>query len=414
MKNEINIRPKNHSYPLFMIQMALTIKLSTSSGFRAIQKILAIFVLYTELSTRAPSYTAILGWTKKMGYSQLTADYGKWDDWAIILDESIEFGHNKLLVIYGVRSSKIDFTRALEYTDLAPFAIISGQQWTGSLIAERLKEVQERYGKIIYAVADGGNAIKKALRLENIPHIYDITHKFAWFLKGAYKDDPDFQSYTQRMAKMRGSLSLSSVSHILPPNQRVNSRFMNLKILSDWGSTALGCLARENTSSREHAELEWVGGYAPLIEELSEINHMLGGIMHVLKTNGLSRTSLKRAKEIIGANQSKSRRAGKLKTDIKAFLCATQKMLPRQETVLCTSDIIESSFGKYKNYISNNPMVGITDLALCLAAFTSNMEIGGTKKAMENVKNREVKEWSKTNIGQTNLSRRKEVLKKTG
>lgn len=349
-----------------------------------------------------------------MGYSQLTADYGKWDDWAIILDESIEFGHNKLLVIYGVRSSKIDFTRALEYTDLAPFAIISGQQWTGSLIAERLKEVQERYGKIIYAVADGGNAIKKALRLENIPHIYDITHKFAWFLKGAYKDDPDFQSYTQRMAKMRGSLSLSSVSHILPPNQRVNSRFMNLKILSDWGSTALGCLARENTSSREHAELEWVGGYAPLIEELSEINHMLGGIMHVLKTNGLSRTSLKRAKEIIGANQSKSRRAGKLKTDIKAFLCATQKMLPRQETVLCTSDIIESSFGKYKNYISNNPMVGITDLALCLAAFTSNMEIGGTKKAMENVKNREVKEWSKTNIGQTNLSRRKEVLKKTG
>lgn len=399
---------------MFLIQIALSIKLSTSSGFRAIQKNLAIFILYTNLSFKAPCYTTILNWTKKLGYSQLTRDFGKADDWVIILDESIEFGHNKLLVIYGLRSSKINFTRALAYTDLSPFAIISGEQWTGKLIAERLKDIQERHGKIIYAVADGGNAIKKALRLENILHVYDITHKFAWFLKGAYKDDPCFNSYTQRMAKMRGALSLSNVSHILPPNQRVNSRFMNLKVLSDWGSSVLSYLGQNEISSREYSELEWVGEYTSLIAELSKINHMLDEIMHVLKMNGLSQTSLKRVNQILNANESKSRRANKLKADIKTFLWETKKMLSQQNTLLCSSDIIESSFGKYKNYISNNPMVGVTDLALCLAAFTSKMEIGKTKEVMENIKNRDVREWSKLNIGQTNLSLRREILKKVG
>jgi len=388
--------------------------LSTSSGFRAIQKNLAIFLLYTGISFRAPSYTTILNWTKKIGYSQLMANIEKADDWVLILDESIEFGHNKLLVIYGVRSSKIDFTRALGYQDLAVFAIISGEQWTGVLIGEEIEKIQAKYGKIIYAVADGGNALKKALRLEHIPHVYDITHKFAWFLKEAYKNDPEFQSYTQRMAKMRTALSLSNVSHILPPNQRTKSRFMNLKILSDWGSAALTYLSQNKVSSREYVELKWVEAHAPLIEELSEINQMLNGIMHILKTNGLSTGSIKKANDIINANKSKGQRANKLKTDIKEFLCATKKIVPKQNTILCTSDIIESSFGKYKNYISNNPMVGVTDLSLCLAAFTSKLEINRTKEVMESFKNRDIREWSKQNIGQTNLSRRNEILKKTG
>ncbi|MCH7410274.1 hypothetical protein MM239_12775 [Belliella sp. DSM 111904] len=43
----------------------------------------------------------------------------------------------------------------------------------------------------------------------------------------------------------------------------------------------------------------------------------------------------------------------------------------RLESLLCSSDIIESAFGKYKNYIQANPMVGITNL--CLAAFTGKL-----------------------------------------
>ncbi len=367
-----------------------------------------------NLSIKEPSYGTILTWTKKIGCHQIMLDIESANDWVIILDESIEFGHDKLLVFYGIRSSKIDFSRALKYNDLIPFLIISSSKWTGELIHDEIKKIESKYGKILYAVADGGGAIKKSLRLSSIPHIYDITHKFAWFIKKIYKEDLEFQSYTKKMAKMRGTLSLSNVSHILPPNQRVNSRFMNISILSDWGNKVLNYLDLNNANEREFRELKWVNDYSLLIKELSEINRMLKQVMYILKTTGLSNKSIKKVHDVLQGIKTDNKRISKLKIEIKAFLASTKKLLPKTKILLCTSDIIESSFGKYKSYISNNPMVGITNLSLCLAAFTSKLEPNDIKAAMEKIKNTHIKEWSQSNIGKTNISRRKEILKKMG
>jgi hypothetical protein len=92
-----------------------------------------------------------------------------------------------------------------------------------------LEKIKEQTGDFLYAVADGRNAILRCLKISNITHIYDTTHKIVWILKQIYKKNPDFISYTKEMAKMRTKLVLSDVSHILPPNQRTDSRFMILR-----------------------------------------------------------------------------------------------------------------------------------------------------------------------------------------
>jgi len=139
----------------------------------------------------------------------------------------------------------------------------------------------------LFAVADGGNAICRCLRLSQITHIYDITHKIAWILKQIYKDHPDFIAYTKEMSKMRTKLVLSDVSHILPPNQRTDSRFMNLDILSDWGTKVLTFLQEKKKQTKEYPKLKWVKKYSELIFELTQINTIVAEIKHVLKTNGL-------------------------------------------------------------------------------------------------------------------------------
>ena len=53
----------------------------------------------------------------------MQAPIKKTNDWVLIIDESIAVGHERLLVIYGVRTSQIDFNRALTYNDLTPFFI---------------------------------------------------------------------------------------------------------------------------------------------------------------------------------------------------------------------------------------------------------------------------------------------------
>jgi hypothetical protein len=137
---------------------------------------MSIYALYLGISMRTPSHSTISSWAKKIGYYQLEKKTtNKANDWIIILDESVEFGHDKLLVVYGIRNKSVDFKRALNYQDLTPLAIISGDRWTGELIEKQLRIIEQEYGEILYAVADGGNAIKKALRLMGKPHVYTTS-----------------------------------------------------------------------------------------------------------------------------------------------------------------------------------------------------------------------------------------------
>lgn len=397
-----------------LIKIVLTIKLCSSCSFRAICKIISIINLYSNLSIKTPSHSTILLWTKKIGYYQFEKEVKKGNNWILIMDESIQFGHEKLLVIYGFRESMVDFSKAINYQDLTPLLISASTSWTGDLINIELEKIKQKLGKILYVVADGGNGICKGLRLSKIEHVYDLSHKIAWFLKQVYAEDVDFKEYTTKMAKMRGSLVLSDVSHVLPPNQKIHSRFMNLDILSDWGEKVLFYLDKNDNSKKEYVQLEWVASFKDLIHELSQVNDALQEIKKVLKTKGLSKANIKWAEKTINQIEIQNSRTGYIKKEFMEYLKKTKCASPKSSKMLCTSDIIESSFGKYKNYINENPMMGITNLSLCISAFTSKLDESEIKQAMEKVRTSDISRWSEKNIGETNMVKRRRVLKKAG
>ena len=85
--------------------------------------------------------------------------------------------------------------------------------------------------------------------------------------------------------------------------------------------------------------------------------------------------------------------------------------LPRmRDTILCTSDILESAFGKYKNYVSCNPMAGSTDLALCIAAFTCPLTLKEITEALETVRENEVRQWGHVFLGTPLLRKRRQAF----
>ncbi|MDR1129786.1 MAG: hypothetical protein LBK96_02250, partial [Prevotellaceae bacterium] len=84
------------------------------------------------------------------------------------------------------------------------------------------------------------------------------------------------------------------------------------------------------------------------------------------------------------------------------------------KTVYCSSDIIESCFGRHKELIKNNKSVGISDLCLCRAAIMGNNDLIDTKKAMERNKIRNIKEWSKEKIPTTLFAQKRNLMKKCG
>lgn len=185
--------------------------------------------LYISLNLKAPSHVTILNWAKKLGIYSLNLQKEVADDWVVFIDESIEFGNEKLLLILGIRESKIDFSKPLNYDDMTCLKLLVSNSWTGQQIKDVLESLSNEIGKIKYGVADMGNAIKKALQLALIPHVHDINHKLSWFIKELLKKDADFEDYSKILAHLRGSLPLSKMAYILPPQQRINSRYMNLQ-----------------------------------------------------------------------------------------------------------------------------------------------------------------------------------------
>ncbi|MDD4217810.1 MAG: hypothetical protein PHZ24_10805 [Bacteroidales bacterium] len=372
--------------------------------------IFEIFSICIELERNTPSYSSGMLWVKKIGYYQLNQTKVIADDWILILDKSIGIGQEKLLVILGVRSNQVDFTRPLRIQDMESIIVKSKKKWTGEDVFEELEKSKALLGKVVYATTDGSSLLKKALRLSEINHTYDVTHAIAIMLKKLYKKDANFIELTKLMGEMRLKLCCSKHAHIIPPNQRSKSRFLNIDILTDWGMKVLVTLEKDNLTKEEKELLQWVGNKKSFIEEMSQIIEIIEELSILLKNNGLSNNTKIKCSRIL-KKCKKTQRQNYFKCLFTEYLNTNSVLIGKHlKMLVCTSDIVETTFGKYKNELSKNPMNGITDLALIIPALTSNLLDDEIKKAIDSCTCKMLKEWKIENLCDSLSVKRKIAL----
>jgi len=391
--------------------MLLKFKLNTSASFKAIKKQMLILDICVETINETPSNMSIMNWVHKVGYYELTKPKEISDDWIIIPDHSIQLGQEKLFVVFGIRESQINFNRPLQFHDLTPLIISSKEKWTGEIINEYFNNLKRTLGKIKYAVGDYGSDIKKGLELSGIIHVHDITHKMANIVEKIYKNNPQYQEFTKKMAEMRIKLGQTLSSHIIPPNQRKKSRYLNIDSISKWATKALSLIESKRNQKEDKSVIEnlhWLKEYRRFVEELSMINETICQIEKIVKHNGISKSSIKKCNNL--CDNLINSKGEFLRARLKEYFNTISEKLSNHKNILCTSDIIESAFGKYKSYLSNNPMACLTNLSLCIAAFTGNLTDNEVKEALEAVKVKDIKKWTEENIGTSLLSKRRRAL----
>jgi len=391
-----------------MIIVILKQKLTTSSSFRAVMKSFLITCLSYNLSKKSPTHTTILNWVHKIGYHELNKKKEFADDWIIIVDDSIQIGQEKVLVILGVREKNLKFEKPLNFQDIVVLREISKNKWNGEIVLSEIDKLKKEIGNIKYAVGDYGSYIKKAIKLAGIRHIHDITHSIALFLEQIFNKCDDYKGFSESIAKLRLEVQQSDIAEIMPPQQRLKSRYLNLKPLSDWGIKIINLFDKRKLSNKMRDKLEFIKSYKPIIEDINEINLCISEIEKILKYDGLSKNSINKCDKIL--NNLKSEKGLLFKEKITEYFKDMKNLIPESEKVLCCSDIIESAFGRYKNYISNNKMLGITNLVLCIAAFTSKLEENDVIEALEKTTIGDIKKWTKENIGKTLLKKRIELF----
>lgn len=190
-----------------MVQMAMLLVCSGGVSFRGVGKIFIALNLSFHLNLRVPSHATVLIWMKKQGIANFREKhFFEHGNWVLVIDESVQFGNKKLLVVLAVKESEIKSGSPLGYKDIIPLVIKASISWKSAEIKAEISSCID-LKQVSYIVSDNGNNLKGCYQLTGLTHIEDIGHKFSWFMKQVFEKYPDFEGYTKHLSGLRGEFN---------------------------------------------------------------------------------------------------------------------------------------------------------------------------------------------------------------
>ncbi len=401
-------------YTLLTIIIAIKMFVFARVSLRGSSYIFKLFETYMDIGT--PSYTTTQMWVLKYGLYLLNKKKEKRDDWILVLDHTIEFGKKKCLVIIGIpRELLLEKNIKVQHKDFTLLDISITENADGNSVKERIIKIEKEIGTPIQFVCDGGGNLQKGIdefikgsENEGIHKTYDVTHKASLILKHLLEKDERWLEFTTNITNTKRSILHTALAFMSPPKPKEKSRWLNIEPFVKWAENAL--LQAEEEMNKEAKEkyklkLKWVNDFQKDIKIWREMIDILKVMMCEIKKNGLSKKVAKTIIEEIENINFEHQNPKKMSAEITKYLNEETKNL--NGTYLGCSDIIESIFGRYKNFSAKTPMKEVGKALLVIPIFTSDMATNDIKLAMETITEKQVKIWFKKNIGESLVSKRK-------
>lgn len=336
---------------------------------------------------------------------------------ALIVDESMMFGSEKLLLTAGIPATHQG--APLKFQDVTILDMAVSNSWNAEKITTQLENVSKMLGKDPeYVISDNDSSLKKGIRSTKYKHYLDISHALGVILGKVYKRDTAFAEFCAHMRDTVFKHTMRRVGYLKPPKQRTIARFMNISHWITWSSKMLSIY--HNLTPEEKEVYFYIPLNASLIEELSDVQKCISKIELTFKHQGLSIQSINRCKNIVKNYLfTGNTRMIHLGDMIVEFLTKEVDKVDHCSTHNNSSDIIESIFGKYKSRKSPNKLYGVTSFILFLplcVRLSDNCQNNNFdfKNALEKIKMKDIKKWEKENLKENLVQLRIEKLKKAG
>lgn len=412
---------ERHRYSELVIRLSTTLYSRVSCGFRQVVTILDVINdTFNGLLGAIPCYNTIENWVKKCGLTAYEAASASLQqaDYAQIVDESMMIGSEKLLFTLGVPAEHSG--RPLNYGDVSILDMAVAGCWSGEGVEARLRTAARKVGhNPLYVISDNASIMNKGVRCAGLNHQHDISHSLGMYLERAYKEEADFKEYVQLMTAPKFKYNMKKVAYLLPPKQRIISRFINLSEWVEWSSKMLEI--HHTLQPDEQEVFSFIPANASLIAELSEVVTCTKSIEHICKHNGLSKeTAYKCRKEIERYLLCGGTRMIQLGESLVEYLTEEVRLVGVNPAAHNnSSDILESLFGSYKARKSPNKLNGVTPYILFMPIYArlSKDAQGSTfdfKAALKGKRMREIDAWAKDNLSQNLMQLRSSRLRKAG
>ena len=406
----------SHGYGARMVE--LSIRLAQAVGFRPAVRVMKIVFAWLGVEQGVPHATAIRNWLQRLGVAVMKEPLERADDWVWMADHSNQIGQEKILVVLAVRASQLPPPgTALRQEDMRVLTVQPGKCWKREDVARVYEELAKIHGVPRQILSDGAvelreSAVVLKTQRSDCITLQDFKHKAANFLETVLGARSRFSEFTAQVGRTRAAIQQTELAHLTPPGLKTKARFMNLGTLLKWGQTVLWLLNHPEAKSRQglsacrlESKLGWLREFVVDLAAWNECQHVIQRGLAFINTQGVSAGASERLRPILMAGLSDSL-SGDLADRLITFVKTAEGQVKEGERLPLSTEILESSFARYKQLEGQHAKGGFTSLVAAFAGLLLNPTPSTIKAKFSKVSTRHVKQWLNEHLDQTVTSKR--------
>jgi hypothetical protein len=405
-----------HGYGVRMVE--LSIRLAQIVGFRSTTKVMQVFFTWMDVEQRVPHHTTVRNWMQRLGVAVMQEPLRPADDRVWMADHSNQIGQEKILVVLTIRASQMPPPgTALRMADMRVLAVRPGKSWKREDVARVYTELAKVHGVPRQVLSDGAvelreSAVVLKTQRPDCITLQDFKHKAANFLETALAQTSRFSEFTAHVGRTRAAIQQTELAHLTPPGLKTKARFMNLGTLLNWGQMVLWLLDHPEAKSRQgltacrlDSKLGWLREFTADLAAWNECHQVIQRGLEFINTQGVFVGVSRQLREIltVDLNHVLSR---DMAARLLAFVEAAENQVKKGERLPLSTEILESSFARYKQLERQHAKGGFTSLVAAFAGLLLNPTPSTIKAKFAKASNKDVKEWLQKHLEQTVTSKR--------
>jgi hypothetical protein len=409
-----------HGYGPDVVCLFLRLVLVAGVSLRAAPRVLATISEALGLSLPTPCWTTGRLWLLRLGHAMLTARREQGDDWAWLIDHSVQIGKDKCLVILGVRLRDLpEQGESLRHEDVKLIELKPAKSWTRPQVDEALEQAVVRTGitpRVI--VSDHGSDLSGGIvlfqrRHEQTADIYDAKHKAACLLKQRLENNARWNEFQTRLGQVRCAVQQTELAFLTPPAPKPKARFMNLGRQLNWAKRVLAILrepkavAKFATAGRLAEKLGWIATFEADIIEWQQWQQVVDVIVTEVNCQGIFRGGARQLEKQLSQLDALCNSARRLADEMIEFVQAQELQTRPGERFPGSTEILESSFGKFKQLEKQQSRGGFTQLLLGFGAMLTKVTTEVVRDAMQRSRTMDIRRWATETLGVTLFGQRK-------
>jgi hypothetical protein len=400
--------------------MALSLVLESGVSLRAVPRVLTTMSRALGLSLAIPCWTTVRLWLLRLGHALLRTQQAEGNDWAWLIDHSVQIGPDKCLVILGIRL--MDLPRpgeSLRHEHLQLIELLPAKSWTRPQVDQALENCVLRNGIVPRViVSDHGVDLYGGITLFQQRHpqtaeIYDAKHKAACLLKKRLEKNARWQAFQTQVGQTRCSIQQTELAFVTPPGPRPKSRFMNLGPQLKWARRVQamlrepGCVKQFATRARLEEKLGWLADFEADVIEWSQWQQVVDVSVAIVNSQGIHCGTASLMEKQLSQLDALGKSATGLAGELVQFVQSQQAQVLGGERFPGSTEVLESCFGKFKQLEKQHCKGGFTQLLLGFGAILRRATTEVVREALQTSNTAAVRQWAAQTLGTTLFAQRK-------